>query len=181
MRPQKEVLKIFQSGIYEFVEISVKQQHERLLGKLDDVTRSGFTNPESCSLCYHFNLKPRHSKGECPSSKRACICNYRWRERRPCPNFICDYICEWIIEDHVKYTPNFKTTDVSLWTREYWEIAKCYMEHNTQSAEHTDILDLLHIIANNRFVFQKVLDAAKVLTEEQLQKQLDKVILLFFK
>ncbi|XP_053373862.1 uncharacterized protein LOC123532954 [Mercenaria mercenaria] len=174
MKTHKEVLDIVKTGIHEFIEIAVKQQHEQLLARLPDSTSSGFTRLEPCFECNRDNLKPRHSENACPSLNY-CFCKNKRKEKRACPNRTCDYIYEGIIEDHVKYSPNLKTTDISQWTQNYWDIAKCYMEHSSQSAESTDILDLLHLISNNRFVIQKLLSNETVESAKTQKERLSEV------
>lgn len=181
MKNHKKVLEFFKEGIQTFLDVSVKQLHGKLIGSVPDSTNSGFTRFTPCYECSRENLKPRHTEDECPS-KNFCFCKNRRREKRPCPNKVCDYIYEGIIENHMKSSPNLKNTTISEWTWNHWEIAMCYMKYRSESVEMADILDLLHLISNNRFILQTLLQKAdtskKETTEEvvSIGLELDKVI-----
>ncbi|XP_052768177.1 uncharacterized protein LOC128208669 [Mya arenaria] len=106
-----------------------------------------------CVSCETQNL------GQCPT-KTLCyetLCrdyNTSERQRRACQNCSnsIEYFKTQIVKSHRSGKPNWLTTDPKLWSSNAIAIAKCFIppwkDKNTQRADGTDCLSLLHILRN---------------------------------
>jgi hypothetical protein len=148
-----QTLLILKDGIKGFVERNLKKQHHELLKEVSKTAND--RGIFSCSECTKENLLTTHSKDSCPS-KKECLCKKKSKDLRPCPNGICDKVYERIIMLHATYSPNIKNTNITRWCEDYMELAKCFMRHNPESTAKTDLMDFLHIMANNTPIRKKL-------------------------
>jgi hypothetical protein len=144
-------------GLYGFVnELAMKQQKELVAKVISTNHSSARSVPIVCSQCTLDNLLPHHAscgKICIQMIKSKCLCSSK-HGRRICPNGICSYMYDLIVEQHVYTDPLWKNTDPALWCTHYWSIANCFHTSPSQStsAKDTDISGLLAIITNNTFI-----------------------------
>ena len=139
-------LQHLQEGLADFVQSNVEDYHDNLMLKVAAEIKS--TLPIDCSKQLFFpknnNIIPKYECRSCTSyssDRRLCDNN--------CQNFVCDTLAKQLKDQHRTERPNWKNSDPSLWTRNPWEVAKCFLPpgyNHTTSAKDTDATGLLNII-----------------------------------
>ena len=150
-------LRYLEKGLVCFVDNRAKNLYIKFT---DVIKRNTNKTSMSCSQCKINNLLPWHgAKALCPhvSNPFKCTgCNVRAKKsRRHCPENICGRFYDLIVHDHYRNEPLWDNTDVSRWTTDYWQIAKCYLSKGYKdkvSVRHTDAGGLLSICINSKTI-----------------------------
>ena len=156
-------------GLADFVQSNVEGYHDDLVLKTATELKSKL--PIDCSKQTFFsknnNNVPKYECRSCTSgSSDKSLCD------KNCQNIVCDLLANKIKGQHRTMRPNWKNSDPSIWTRNPWEVAKCFLPpgySHTTSAKDTDATGLLNIIIFMKHISGHILG----IPDNDLKKQND--------
>ncbi|XP_052786860.1 uncharacterized protein LOC128222086 isoform X3 [Mya arenaria] len=149
-------LRYMQDGCEKCVEDEIKYQHSTIVAKVESRSRTpGYKY--DCSACTIDNLRPIHRKENCPYTKKKCLCARECSPtRRHCPQYsACSRFHDYVWDEYQEGScPTFLNSNVELWSTNFWEFGKCFIQTQgykaVTSAANTDAAGLLSICIHNR-------------------------------
>ncbi|WAR31358.1 hypothetical protein MAR_033900 [Mya arenaria] len=143
------------------------------LARNEVVKRNNLRKSVSCSECSIVDLLPCPTDDVCWFENG--VCKFHVTRPKACPNRLCNGIVEYIIKSHRHQSPSWRNTESSLWFKNPWEIAKCFLPSDgykdVNSAGETDFDGIVSVI-QNCLTFENVFDQNLAQSENSLTKAL---------
>ena len=151
-------LKFARQGIENFVERNIDSFHQNILTNLP-------VGQPHCYSCSTANIiKCNQSNHFCKFKNRKCNVHDPkdpTKKSRPCPDSVCNFIRDKVVNKHRFRGPSWVNTDAGCWCREPWQLAVCYMPpgySRANSAQDTDFPGILGVVINNKLFGTEVTD-----------------------
>ncbi|KAH3780890.1 hypothetical protein DPMN_158715 [Dreissena polymorpha] len=149
-------LDITKIGLQDFIKREIKNFQSSILQSV--ASNVGLSTYSICRSCLTANLLKCPSKGICNKSQINPVCKLHdtpTKQRRPCPNRICDAVCKEIIQAHRYNGPSWNNTSAEQWAINHWEVAKCYMPPDGYirvcCIEDTDFNGVVSVVLNCKY------------------------------
>ncbi|KAH3823145.1 hypothetical protein DPMN_124944 [Dreissena polymorpha] len=137
-------LNITKVGLHNFVDIEIK------------MLQQSFVQPQLnslCSSCVTANLLKCPTRGVCKPLNGICTMHDTpAKQTRGCPTKFCEKFRDEIVINHKFSNPSWKNTSAEEWTKNHWQIAKCFLPRegyaNVNSIQNTDFNGVINVIIN---------------------------------